>query len=332
MKILVVGLGSIGKRHIKNLKKINRHLKIAVLREHSQNPKLGEISSLVEEVFVTRKQALKWSPQAVFITNPAPFHIGTAEFFAKKNCHLFIEKPLSVKTAGVDRLLRECRRRRLVLMVGYVLRFLKPLRLMKKAIEEGKIGRVLSVRASAGRYLPEWRPGTDYRFNVSAMKKLGGGVIFELSHELDYVRWLAGEIKEVSAYACQVSGLPIDVEDIAEINLRFKNNALGNVHLDMVDRAAHRFCRVAGTKGTLIWDLNEPQSLRLFSEKKKQWVNLCRANSFHYDDMYRDELKHFLDCIRKKQNPLVDGNDGKRTVEIILAVKRSAKTGMVVRV
>ncbi|MFH1441040.1 MAG: Gfo/Idh/MocA family oxidoreductase [Candidatus Omnitrophota bacterium] len=331
MKVIIVGLGSIGRRHLKNLKLIDPQMEIAVLRQHSKDADLGDLKSLASKVFFNTQEAIRWEPNAVFITNPAPFHIKTALSFAKENIHLFIEKPLSVSVKEIDPLLKECRQRKLILMVGYVLRFYKPLMIAKAFIEERKIGCVLSINSVVGRYLPDWRPGSDYKVNVSARSELGGGVIFELSHELDYVRWLVGEITEVSAIVDKISDFDIDVEDIAEINLRFKNGAFGHIHLDMLDRAVNRSCRIIGSDGTLVWDFNSERCLRFYNAKEKIWVDMC-LSSPDYNQAFIDELAYFFECILKKEEPLVNGREGQRIVEAVIAVKRSARIKKVIKI
>src|SRR3989338_2539001 len=313
MKILIVGLGSIGRRHLKNIKKLQPRSEVAVLRRFSKDGLPEDLKNLVGYVFMKPADALKWKPDVVFVTNPAPFHVSAAMRFAKRGSHLFIEKPLSISLKDIGPLLNLCHKRELVVMVGYCLRFLKPLQVIKDAIEKNRIGRVLCVRASVGRHLPDWRPG-DYRKHVSARKELGGGVVFELSHELDYLRWLIGEIRDVSVTLGTVSDLDINTEDVAEINLRFKSGAIGNIHLDMVDMAVNRWCRVIGTLGTLIWDSAGGHSVFLYSHTQRKAACLWKSNSHDYNQMYIDELKHFFSCIRRKSKPLIDGETGRRIV------------------
>lgn len=330
MKVLVVGLGSIARRHIKNIKSIKPDSQIAILRQHSKASELGEVASLVDGLFFSASNALKWRPDITFVTNPATMHRETALMFAQQNSHLFIEKPLSVDISGLDELLKECRKRKLVVMVGYVLRFSEPLQVIKKILREGRIGRILSVSARAGMHLSHWRPTRRYQDTVSAANDLGGGVLFELSHELDYMRWLAGEVSQIYASVGKVSDLDIDVEDIAEIFLKFKNGALGNLHLDMVDYAANRWCRITGAKGTIVWDSVDADTVKLYLTDTGKWKSLRPKKKTDRNAMYKAELKHFFDCIAHKQEPLISGKEGKRVVELILAAKRSAETGEVV--
>jgi predicted dehydrogenase len=331
VKILVVGFGSIARRHINNLKAIDATLQIGVWRQKSESSDLGEFSPLIANVFYGEEDVCAWEPDATLITNPAPMHVETGLLLAKNGTHLFIEKPLSDILEGVDELLDLCRQNDLVLLVGYVFRFCKSLQVMQRALIEGKIGRPLSIRAEVGQYLPDWRPDSDYRQTVSARRDLGGGAVLELSHELDYVRWLLGEVQSVSAHLAWTSDLEIDVEDTAEITLQFANKAVGSVHLNLVQRPATRVCRVVGTEGTLTWD-GISNRVQIFSPTSNGWEDLLQADTTYRNDMYEKELRHFIDCILGKAEPMVSGQDGKRVLEIALAAKQSSQDRRVVEV
>jgi predicted dehydrogenase len=214
-------------------------------------------------------------------------------------------------------------------MVGYNLRFSEPLRIMQQAASAGRIGRIVGLRAEVGQYLPDWRTGTDYRQGVSARRDLGGGAILELSHELDYALWLMGEIKAVSAQADRVGDLEVDVEDLAEITLRFQSGAIGNVHVDMLQRSVTRTCRLIGIDGTLIWDAISNQ-VRLYEAQTKAWIDLHPAMTIDRNAMYVAELKHFFECVADQTRPLISGEDGLRVLQIALAAKQSASEQRVI--
>lgn len=331
MKIAVVGLGSIGRRHIKNLKTIDPSFEIAVLRRHSQSADAGDVADLVSCIFFEEAQALAWAPAVVVIANPAPWHIPAAMAFARGGAHVFIEKPLSVSLAGIDDLAHVCRAKNLTAMVGYVLRFSPPLIALKKAIDQGMIGAVLSLQAHVGRYLPQWRPGGDYRDQVTARRELGGGVILELSHDIDYVRWLAGEVMEVGALAQKVSALDIDVEDLAEIHVRLKNGALAHIHLDMLDHAGRRGCRVIGSKGTLEWESQgADHCVRVWTGTESKWQTLYAVKDLDTNVMHIAQWRHFLDCVTRGRQPLVGLEEGARVLRIALEALRSSKQKAVI--
>jgi len=250
VRFLVVGLGSIGRRHLVNLRHLIPDANITVWR-HAPLAGGGDVPREADGVVTSLDEALSPRPDMAILASPAPYHVRTAAALASAGVHILVEKPLSDSLDGVDALIDACGRRGIVLMVGYHLRFDPSLTILHDAVADGIIGRLLSLRSEVGQYLPEWRPGTDYRQGVTAQRDLGGGVVLELSHELDYVRWVAGEVRSVRAETGRLGDLDTDVEDVAEILLRFIDGSIGSVHLDMIQRSPTRTCRIIGTEGTL---------------------------------------------------------------------------------
>ncbi|MCX6930215.1 MAG: Gfo/Idh/MocA family oxidoreductase [Verrucomicrobia bacterium] len=325
MRALVVSLGSIGRRHLANLRSLEPEAEITVWRQHAPRTAGGNLPPGVNRVVWELEEALASCPEVAIIASPATLHIETGLALARSGVHLLIEKPLSHNLEQVDELLGLCRERSLVLMVGYHLRFCKSLQMVKESLQSGAIGRLMAIRAEVGQFLPQWRPQTDYRQGVSARKELGGGAVLELSHELDYVRWLAGEVRSVQAEVGRLSDLAIDVEDVAEIILRFAEGGIGSVHLDMVQQPMKRFCQLIGTGGTLTWD-GLIDSVRLFTASTGKWSDLSPGSTSDRNEMFVSELRHFLECVRQGKAPCVSGVDGRRVLEIALAVKESAET------
>ena len=319
MKALIVGLGSIGRRHLANLKSLGVTSQITILRR----PGNSESTEPGCDIVFDLSEVLKSPPDFAIITNPASQHVQVALALARAGVHLFIEKPLSNSVSGIGELLSASQERSLVLLVGYNFRFYKPLQIVKQSLEDGVIGRPLSLRAAVGQFLPDWRYNVDYRQTASARADTGGGVILELSHEIDCARWLMGEPKTVFARTDRLSDLDLDVEDSAEVIMTFADGATGNIHLDMIDRAATRNCRITGTEGTITWDALTHQ-VRLWSASKKEWQDLHPASEIDRNEMYLDELRHFLTCIENGESPRITGEDGKRVVEIAEAIKRSS--------
>lgn len=187
-------------------------------------------------------------------------------------------------------------------------------------LDEGIVGHPMNIRAEFGQYLPDWRPTQDYRQSYTAHAAMGGGIILDASHELDYVRWLGGEVESVSCAAGKFSGLEMDTEDMAEITLRIKGNLIAQVHMDCLQRDYVRTCKVVGEKGTLIWDFK--QGVRHYDAATARWQDEPIAPDLN--DMYVDEMKHFVSCARVEASPLVDGVTGKRVLELALAAKKSS--------
>ena len=325
MKILIVGLGSIGQRHLQNLKRLGVS---DFLAWRVRNLPLPERLSLQElEVHSNLDQALARKPDAVLICNPTSLHLPVAIQAAHAGCHLFIEKPLSHSLDGIDELLSLARGKRLVTLVGFNLRFHPGLQLIRSLVEEGQIGRVINVRAQVGQYLPDWHPWEDYRQGYSARRDLGGGVILDLVHELDYVRWLVGEVCQIACFAGHVSGLEIETEDVAEILLRFESGAIGNVHTDYVQRSPSRTCRIIGEQGTIFWDYYANE-VRLFEARRSGW-QVFRQEGVERNDMFVAEMQHFLACLEGQETPVVDVEEGAKVLQLALAARESAETGKV---
>ena len=326
MKILVVGCGSIGQRHIQNLKKFS-DVEVVACRMK------GEIKEIEKKFDIKTvsglDNGLAQNPDAVLITTPTSTHIPIALKVAGKGCHLFIEKPISDNLDGVDKFIKIINKNKLICMIGYNLRFHPGLRLIKEYLEKNTIGDIVSARVQAGQYLPDWHLTEDYRMSYSAKKSLGGGVILDLSHEIDYIRWLLGEVKEVLSFSGKLSHLEIETEDVAEILFRFKSGVIGEVHLDYIQRFPSRSCQIIGDEGTLLYDFNE-NKVRLSSQKDKGWRTLYEDEKYDKNQMYVDEIKHFIDCINRKKKPIVNETNGKKVLEIVTAAKESSKAKKVI--
>lgn len=322
MRYLIVSLGSIGRRHLRNLRTLRPDAHIAILRQHNTVGVDG-VPEGADQQFTTMEQALAYQPNAAIIAGPASTHLGTALPLAKAGAHLLIEKPLADKLEGLDVLITYCRQHDLALMTGYNLRFSPSLRETKRLIESGAIGDVLGVRAEVGQYLPDWRPASDYRQTVSAQRTLGGGVLLELSHELDYLYWLFGLPARVTARGGHYSRLEIDVEDMVEITLEYQSpDRLINIHLDMVQRAPVRRCRFIGDAGTLLWDALTDR-IECYTSQSNKWETFDKFVSPDRNQMYLDELEHFFQCIEHGETPLVDGVQGYDVLKIVNAARIS---------
>lgn len=325
-RVLIVGLGSIGKRHLRISRELLPDADIRVLRHQ----KCVSVPEDANGCFSSLSQAIGFAPQLAVIASPSTLHLHAAQPLAQAGVHLLIEKPLSASLAGVTKLLETCRDQGSILLIGYNLRFLSSLQRFRDLLKENMIGRVLSVRCEIGQYLPCWRPNDDYRKGVSARRELGGGVLLELSHELDYLRWIFGEVDWVKAILSRQSSLEIDVEDSAHLILGFaprlnENQLIGTVNLDFVRHDMTRLCTAIGDKGTLRWN-GLSGVVEHFEAGTNEWCELFR-HQHQRDDSYLAEWKHFLGCISEQETPLITGEDGLRVLEMIDAARHSSESG-----
>jgi predicted dehydrogenase len=316
---LVVGAGPIAERHIGILQRLVPSASFTVWR--NRPVQCGEFHTVN-----TLECAIARRPHAAIVASPASHHLAAAMSLAEAGIDLFVEKPLATSLDGVEALLARCKASGVVLQVGYCMRFSAGFAALARVVGDGTIGRPLHVFASVGQYLPDWRPGRDYRLGVSARAALGGGAALELSHEFDYVRALLGRPLNVSARALRSGTLDIDVEDCLDALVEFGGGALASIHVDMLSRSVERRCRIVATAGTVEWDL------------RADTVRACRASGnweaitaeSPIANMYDSQMRHFLACLDSRATPAVSGRDGADTLALTLAAKQAAEARQMV--
>lgn len=319
-KYLIVSLGSIGRRHLCNLRTLRPKAQIGILR---LTP-IGVGEGLPEGAdiqFASIDEALAFAPAAAIIASPASSHLEVALPLVRAGIPLLIEKPLATTCIGLGELLDAAAG--IPVMVAYNLRFLPSLVEARRLVHVGAIGEVLAVRAEVGQYLPTWRPGNLYQNTVSARRALGGGALLELSHEFDYLYWIFGLPTRVTASGGQYSAMEIDVEDLASVNLEYDApRRLVHVHLDLLQRATTRGCKFIGSEGTLRWD-GIADSLERFVPATQEWRQVKTQACSNRNEMYVAELAHFLDCAASGQIPLVDLRAAYDVMAIVDAARAS---------
>src|SRR5215475_10799313 len=320
-RVLISGLGSIGRRHLVNLRQLG--VQDILLHRRTMEP-LSEAPEL--PVFGDLEQALASRPDVVIISNPTAYHMQVAIPAAESGCNLFIEKPLSDSWDQVDRFLALVEKLKLVTLMGFDLRFDPGLRKVKSLLGQEAIGRIVAIQAQVGQYLPDWHPWEDYRQGVSASREKGGGVILDLIHELDYVSWLIGPVGQVACFADRLTSLEIQTEDTAALLLRFENGAIGTLHLDYVQRIPSRTCRIIGEKGTIIWDAHAKAVSWCGGEHNKAWQEF-KYSACERNDRFLAEMVHLLCCLRGQESPQADAMTGGRVLKLALAAKESAAKG-----
>src|SRR5208282_1417599 len=322
-RTLVVGCGSIGRRHARNLKALGvRRLGFCDTSPEALKQCREELGG---ETFSNYADALqKFKPEIVLICTPPVYHVEEALAALQARAHVFIEKPLSHESSGIQALISEARRRDRVVQIGYNMRFHPGLRILKDLVDSGRIGRVLWLHVEAGQYLPDWRPWQHYRESYSARQELGGGIILDGSHELDYICWLLGRPTEVTCRAEHLSSLDVDVEDSAWIYLTFPERRRAELHLDFVQRAYTRTCKVVGEKGTALWDFTV-QEVRWFSSEQPGWKSI--PYTFEVNDMYVSEMAHFLESLGSGTGPMVDLEQSRDVIRVVEAAKKSSEEG-----
>jgi predicted dehydrogenase len=316
---LVAGAGSIGRRHIGNLRKLGiTHIaasdpdceRLEYVASHFQVECFSNLEAGME----------RFKPNMVLVCTPPVHHVALASQALQAGADVFIEKPLSDRGEGLKELEEEARKRSAVVQVGYNLRFHPGIQELKRLVEEDVAGRILWARAETAQYLPDWRPWQDYRASYTARRELGGGIILDGSHEIDYILWLLGAPRELICMAGQVSGLRVNVEDCATILMRFCSGAQVDIHLDFVQRTPSRSCVIAGEHATLHWNYAQNE-VRV--TKPGVEAEIIKYD-FDANQMYLAEMTHFLSCVDKRETANNSLAESKSTLEVALAALTSA--------
>lgn len=296
MRILLCGAGSIGIRHGKNL--------LSLKNDIAYFTKKKEIFLKKKiQTFVNLDQGIKtFKPNILFVTNETSKHIDTAFYAAKYNLDVFIEKPISNKINKVKSLIKILEKKKLINMVGYMLRFHPAFKIIQNIIITKKLGRIIHFYSEWGEYLPNWHIGENYKKSYAANESLGGGVGLTLSHDLDIIVHLFGKIEYIKKEISN-QGLKIKAETNANFFLKFKNGISGLIHVDYIQNKTSRYLRIIGTKKTLEFFYLK-NLIKIISGKK---IKVIKFKNFSRNQMFLDELKYFLkNCkLRRKCEPTI---------------------------
>lgn len=314
----VIGCGSIGRRHISNLGTLNAGRVLAF--DPDQSALDSATSRGGVEPVRSFDEGLDASPTAVLICTPPDTHLGIARRAVDAGAHLFIEKPIAPTLDGTDELIAAAESAGLVLMVGYNLRFQTGILKLHELIQKGVAGDLFTIRAEFGQYLPDWRPGADYRAGYYARIESGGGILLDASHELDYLTWIAGSPESIYGLVGHKSDLEIETEDVALLLLRLRSGTFAELHLDVLERGYTRRCKIVGSQATIEWDFKTGVTVRRNSNDAVEAFPI-RAD---INDMYLDEMAHFLKCLAGDARPPVDGYRARDVLRMVEAAKASA--------
>lgn len=319
--ILVVGLGSIGTRHVNNLADLG-YQNISIVT------RTGAIVKGFErfKFYATIDEACsKQHIDVAIIATPTANHVtDLLEILENDIANIYLEKPISHTLDGLNRIEKILEKRKVNLAVGYDLRFDPGLALVKQYIDTKKIGQVLSFIAEVGQYLPDWRPGVDYRDTMSAHKSKGGGVMLDLVHEFDYIDWLVGPISCIAGRSDKISNLDIDTEDVSVNILETDLGALGTIHLDYMQCKLSRTCKVIGNDGVVIWDYGNAV-VKFMSHQDESWV-IHDFSNYERNDRFVDVMKAFMErCKGVPDERLVDFSNAMRSIKLVTLSKKSNK-------
>ena len=340
MKFLIAGLGSIGRRHFRNLMALGER-DIILLRTRKATLPEDELAGVPVETEL--QEALqRHRPDAVIVANPTSLHLDVAIPAAEAGCHILLEKPVSHSLERLDVLQKAAEKSGSKILVGFQFRYHPTLNKARELIQSNMLGKILTVHAHWGEYLPQWHPWEDYRQSYAARADLGGGVIVTLTHPLDYLRYLLGDVESLWSFNGHISRLEVDVEDVAEIGLKFMNGAVGGVHLNYFQRPPVHQLEIVGTDGTLRWDNADgvlnfykfPATFGSYSDNPPDPVieTFSPPEGFERNQLFVAQMCHFIEVVRGEKEPICSLEDGVQALHLGLAAHKSQETGRMVKI
>jgi predicted dehydrogenase/RimJ/RimL family protein N-acetyltransferase len=317
VRVAVIGQGSIGRRHAAYALALGHEAIVYDPFPQAQPPPGAQPAIGVEECLE--------GAEAAVIASPSSEHAAQARTAIELGVPVLVEKPLALDQLRAAELDWLARARGVLLSVAMNLRELPGVQALRSLLGESAVGRVLHARAWCGSWLPGWHPLEDYRTGYSARRELGGGVLLDVAvHELDYLLWLLGPARAVSAIARRVSDLEIDVEDVALVALELESGAIAEVSVDYLDHCYARGCRIVGAERTLRWNW-EHARVGLYRVDGEEVFRVASPNDI--EGTYRTQLVRFLAAAGHGGEAPVPAAQAQRVLAVIDAARRSSQEG-----
>ncbi len=324
MRFLIVGLGSMGKRRIRNLTALKAGEIIGFDVQAERRAEAEQKYGI--KTFATFEEALSKGPDAMIISTPPNLHMQYALEAARCNLHFFMEASV-ILDPEMDRLIAECRGKKIVAAPSATMRFHPSIRKMKELVDHDVIGKILAFNYHSGQYLPDWHVNEDYRKYYVAKRETGGCreiVPFELS----WITWLLGPVKNVSCMKGKLTKLEADIDDIYQLLLQFETGVLASMQIDVISRLAYRYFKMISEHGIILWDWNR-RTVNVYDATNKKWTEYPQEKGravegyVMEDDMYINEMKHFIDAIQGRDRYMYTLEDDKRILELLNAAEKS---------
>ena len=318
MKFLIAGLGSIGRRHFKNLVTLGEKDIILYRTGRGTLPDAELVGFPIEYDLI---QALEKKPDAVIVANPTALHMQVAVPAAETGCHIFLEKPIASHTEELSEFEQLISGNPDKVYTGFQFRFNEGLQKVKNIMDSEEFGRALSFQCYWGEYLPDWHRWEDYRKSYSARSDLGGGVVKTLCHPLDYLSWIFGDVKTLFALVSKTSDLEIEAEDGAEIVFEFNNGVTGNLHLDYYRKPMRHDLEITTTSSVIKWD--HAGSDVVIQQHDGSQVVHSGPDNYERNHMFLDEMRHFINVIKGNVKPVCGYDDGKKALQLAQSILQS---------
>lgn len=325
MRFLVIGLGSMGKRRIRNLQYLQAGEIIGFDLQENRCKETEKKYGI--KTFRTFEDAISKNPDVFIISTPPDEHFKYALIAAKSNKHFFTEVGLS--TEGIDELVNLCKKKNIVAAASCSMRFHSAVQAIKKLVKKKEIGRVLAFTHHCGHFLPNWHPWEDYRSFYVGKRKTGGARDM-VPFELDWISWILGEIKMISCMKDKLTDLDIDIDDTYGLLVSLENKILGSILIDVISRVPYRVIKLIGEEGVITWDQSKGD-VEIFSSGDKKWTKepveegIIEEGYTSGEKMYIEEMDYFIKAIKGKTKWMRSFGDEKRMLDILYAAETSSE-------
>jgi predicted dehydrogenase len=328
MKFLIIGLGSMGKRRIRNLQALGEKDIIGmepIEERRQQVEKEYEIKTIS-----SAKDGFGQNPDAVIISTPPDKHGEYALMAAEHGKHFFVEASVLLEEE-IIKANEIAKQKKIVAMPSCTMRFNWRMRKIKELVENNSIGKIIAINYHLGQWLPDWHPWEDIRKFYVGKRETGAGREM-VPFELEWMQWIFGPVGKISCITGKFSGLPVDINDVYSLNLVIGGGIVANILIDVVSRYAVRRMEVTGERGSIVmnWDDND---VKLYDADKKEWKKFSEEEKQEQkgywvkDDMYIDEMRHFLNAVSGKEELIYSMDDDIRNLNILLSAERSSHEG-----
>ena len=325
-KILVCGVGSVGKRHIQNIQRIDKNIDVCVWRKRTKDEDLTDSVELYKDL----DKALEAS-NAVVIATETNLHTKILQDAVAKNKDIYIEKPISNKLEGLEAIQERITKNKLIVEVGCQMRSHPSLLVLKSFLQNIKCEDIYTFRFCVGQRLEYWRSHVDFRKSYSFFKSRGGGALLDLIHEIDLCLWLLGDIKRVFGKLSNLSDQGIMAEDLVNIIVETNSGAVGYIELDMVSPVLRRSLEIVTKRKVLSWNFS---SGILESHSKEHAEILFKPDKrFSRNDMFLSTMRHFISRLdNRDMSPSCSFQDGVKALKIVKSIETSNNLGSIVDV
>lgn len=326
LKVLVVGGGSVGKRHLGNL------LGLGVTQVAVVDPRQDRREELQDhygdiKTFKTEESAYEAEKYDVaVICNPPAFHIESGHKALANDAHILMEKSISHQVEGVEEFLKAADEAKKFVGVCYMYRFFDTLKHIKEMLEKGMLGKVFSVQMTFSEYLPDWHPWEKPADWYAGNKSQGGSELLDENHTVDWARWFFGEISEVTGHVVRAAEVTVDSDDFAEFTCYHESGVVSQIHQDAFGRKPRKDMWIMGEKGTIFWDSYMGGNSVEWHEGGSDKVEVFKGGTSR-DDAFVELLYDFLVSVESGKQPVINGWDALKTLKVCAAVEQSSNEG-----